>query len=292
MHRVKLFNSIIIGLVFLLILTRGVFSFAADTQIELQISPFPPPSNLTATAVGHCRIDLNWSAVSIAVNYKVYRNGVLIASPTTTSYSDTGLTPGNTYSYAVSGVNADGAEGQSSFVSATTPGVGSGLPPAAYNPPTPPVGGFSIIINNGALETDSREVTLTLNGGSDAARMAISNFPDFRYAVQEPYQITKIWVLTVGEGLKTVYVKFYTSWGQPSEIVSDTISFVVPPTPPSLSPEAKKIDANNDGRINILDFNILIINWGATAPGNAADFNEDGVVDIFDFNLLMVHWQI
>lgn len=293
MPKVKLFSSIIIGLVCLLSLISPIFSFAATTQLELQMAPFPAPANLTATVVSHYRIDLNWSAVSIAVSYKVYRNGVLIASPSATSYSDTGLTPGNTYSYAVSGVNADGAEFQSSSVSATTPEMGGGgLPPAAYNPPTPPAEGFSIIINNGALETDSREVALTLNGGSDAARMAISNFSDFRYAVQEPYQTTKIWTLTEGEGTKTVYVKFYTSWGQSSEVVSDTVSFVAPLTPPPLGPEAKKVDANNDGSINILDFNILIINWGSTAPGNVADFNDDGIVDIFDFNLLMIHWQI
>lgn len=291
--KVKLFNSIIIGLISLLFLTRGIFSFAATTQLELQMSPFLAPANLTATVVSHYQIDLNWSPVSIAVSYRVYRNGVLIASPSITSYSDTGLSPATTYSYAVSGVNADGVESQSSSVSATTPGIGGGgLPATAYKPPTPPVGGFNIIINNGALETDSREVTLTLNGGSDVARMAISNFSDFRYAVQEPYQATKTWVLIAGEGLKTVYVKFYTSWGRSSEVVLDTISFVVPPTPPPLSPEAKKVDANNDGSISILDFNILMINWGATAMGNVADFNEDGIVDIFDFNLLMIHWQI
>lgn len=172
------------------------------------------------------------------------------------------------------------------------PAGGGGLPSAAYSPPTPPAEGFSVVINNNALETYSRIVTLTLNGGPDTERMAISNFSDFRHAVQEPYQTTKTWILIVGEGLKTVYVKFYTSWGQSSEVVSDAITFVVPPTPPPLSPEAKKVDANNDGSINILDFNILIINWGATTPGNAADFNDDGIVDIFDFNLLMIHWQI
>ncbi len=172
------------------------------------------------------------------------------------------------------------------------PTGGGGLPSAAYNPPTSPAEGFSFVINNNAPETDSREVTLTLNGGSDTARMAISNFSDFRYAVQETYQTTKTWTLIAGEGLKTVYAKYFTSWGQASVAVSDTITFVTPPTPPPLSPEAKKVDANDDESINVLDFNILIINWGAITPGNVADFNDDGIVDIFDFNLLMIHWQV
>lgn len=282
--------------VFLALFFVFIERVAADvTDTSVSVKPLEPPSDFTATAVSTNRIDLSWSSVSDAVSYKVYRDGSLITSPTTTFYSDTGLSPKTTYSYTISAVNIYGGESaQSSSVSATTPGVGGGgLPPAAYNPPTPPAEGFSVVINNGTLETDSREVTLTLVGGSDTARMAISNFSDFRYAVQEPYQTTKTWVLIAGEDLKTVYVKFYTSWGQSSEVVSDTISLVAPPTPPPpLSPEAKKVDANDDGSINVLDFNILIINWGATTLGNIADFNEDGIVDIFDFNLLMIHWQI
>lgn len=64
------------------------------------------------------------------------------------------------------------------------------------------------------------------------------------------------------------------------------------PPPSALSSEAQKVDTNNDDKIDILDFNILIANWGSIIPGNVADFNNDGIVDIFDFNLLMIHWTI
>ena len=50
-----------------------------------------------------------------------------------------------------------------------------------------------------------------------------------------------------------------------------------------------KGDANNDNKIDILDFNALMINWGKTGT-SVADFNSDGKVDIFDFNLLMINW--
>jgi hypothetical protein len=53
--------------------------------------------------------------------YRVFRNGTAIATPTTTSYADTGLAPGTTYSYRVSARDAAGNEsGQSVAVSATT----------------------------------------------------------------------------------------------------------------------------------------------------------------------------
>jgi len=69
----------------------------------------------------------------------------------------------------------------------------------------------------------------------------------------------------------------------------------VPATTPStsqLSEEAKKVDANKDGKIDVLDFNTLMVNWGNTSDGNVADFNGDGKVDVFDFNLLMINWTL
>lgn len=62
------------------------------------------------------------------------------------------------------------------------------------------------------------------------------------------------------------------------------------PTATPLSADAQKVDANHDGKIDVLDFNSLMINWGSTSTNNAADFNSDGKVDILDFNLLMIYW--
>lgn len=53
---------------------------------------------------------------------------------------------------------------------------------------------------------------------------------------------------------------------------------------------AGSVDTNSDAKIDILDFNALMVNWGKTTAKNVADFNSDGKVDIFDFNLLMVGW--
>lgn len=61
-----------------------------------------------------------------------------------------------------------------------------------------------------------------------------------------------------------------------------------PPTP--LSEAAQVVDTNEDDKIDILDFNSLVINWGSTEIDNIADFDSNGTVDIFDFNLLMTYW--
>jgi len=237
--KVKPLNEIIIGFICLLFLASGVFCFAADTQLELQMSPFPAPSNLTATVVSSNQIDLNWSAVSGAVSYKIFRAGILIASSTTNSYSDTGLSPGTTYSYTVSAVNIDGAESpQSSSVSATTLSApGGGIAAAWFMPPQPPVGGFRILVNNGAKYTDNLIISLKLFGGPDTARMAISNNPEFTglgSTGQIAYQSQYSWDICRGrpvcpEGKYTVYVKFFTSWGTASEAMSDSIIYRIKP---------------------------------------------------------------
>ncbi len=54
-------------------------------------------------------------------NYKVYRNGTLVGSPTGTTFTDSTLTASTTYSYQVSAVGTDGVEGpKSTTVQATT----------------------------------------------------------------------------------------------------------------------------------------------------------------------------
>ena len=50
-----------------------------------------------------------------------------------------------------------------------------------------------------------------------------------------------------------------------------------------------KGDANRDGKVDIMDFVILMANWNRTGT-NAADFNGDGRVDILDFVQLMAYW--
>lgn len=116
----------------------------------------------------------------------------------------------------------------------TDAGGGGGLPSVAYNSPVTPSGGFSISIQDDAKYTNSRNVTLKLNGGSDVKKIAISNTGDFTDASQEDYQTQKQWDLCsklgglikfpdCSEGIHMVYIKFYTQYGQSSQVVSDEI---------------------------------------------------------------------
>ncbi len=85
--------------------------------------------------------------------------------------------------------------------------------------------GYQALINNGAAYTLSESAVLNLEGGN-SAKMAISNYSDFRDASVEPYARTKNWNLLPGEGDKIVYVKFYDSYGAASLLVQSKIKLV------------------------------------------------------------------
>lgn len=82
------------------------------------------PTGVNATPTSQTQINLTWAASTDNVGvtgYKVYRNGTQITTVTTTSYSDTGLTAGTTYSYTVAAFDAAGnVSALSASVSATT----------------------------------------------------------------------------------------------------------------------------------------------------------------------------
>src|SRR6266480_1876352 len=88
-------------------------------------TPPSTPTGLVATAAGGSVINLMWSASTDNVGvtgYIVKRNGVQVATPTATSYSDTGLSDATTYSYTVAARDAAGNVSPDSVsVSATTP---------------------------------------------------------------------------------------------------------------------------------------------------------------------------
>jgi poly(3-hydroxybutyrate) depolymerase len=86
----------------------------------------PAPAGVTATGATNNSMVIGWNGVTGAASYNVFRNGnkVNALAVTGTSYTDTGLSPGTTYSWTVAAVDANGAQGAlSSPASGTTTGT-------------------------------------------------------------------------------------------------------------------------------------------------------------------------
>ncbi|MCD1260434.1 fibronectin type III domain-containing protein [Paenibacillus athensensis] len=96
----------------------GFVSSGGDTQAP------SAPGNLHTTGTTTSSISLAWNASTDNVGvtgYDVYRGGSLVGSVTGTSYTNTGLSAGTTYSYTVKAKDAAGnVSAASASVSATT----------------------------------------------------------------------------------------------------------------------------------------------------------------------------
>jgi len=113
------------------------------TGVYTIVTPPATPSGLAATA-GNAQVSLSWAASSGATSYNIYRSTTAggegttaIATSSTTSYTNTGLTNGTIYYYKVAAVNTAGTSGQSAEVNATPnvqiPAVPANLAAAAGN---------------------------------------------------------------------------------------------------------------------------------------------------------------
>ncbi|MBR7831104.1 fibronectin type III domain-containing protein [Actinospica sp. MGRD01-02] len=84
------------------------------------------PTGLTVGTVTTTTVPLTWTAATTSgsyavASYYVLRGGSIVGTTTSTSYTDTGLTPGTTYSYTVEAYDSNGdVSAASSAVSATT----------------------------------------------------------------------------------------------------------------------------------------------------------------------------
>ncbi|MFA5061905.1 MAG: carboxypeptidase-like regulatory domain-containing protein [Patescibacteria group bacterium] len=130
------------------------------------------------------------------------------------------------------------------------PPGGTPLPPGSGNPPTSP---FSITINNGSPLTNSTTVQIILKGGNDSSYVFLSDDPGF---INNTYRLifipgqtstgTPFVLSNDNPGLKNIYAKFCTQWGQCSELISNSIVFaptpIVPPgqQPPPTQPPGQQ----------------------------------------------------
>ena len=95
-------------------------------EIANPVSQTPQaPDNLNADASSGTAITLNWSAAAGAVEYRVTRDGVLVATVTENNFVDDAAVAGETYTYEIISVSASGELSEPSTITATLPDVAS-----------------------------------------------------------------------------------------------------------------------------------------------------------------------
>lgn len=94
-------------------------------MLQMGLTKLPnAPSNVTVGTTTATSVELSWSPVLYVEGiqkYNVYRDGTIVGSPITNSYSDAGLTASTEYTYEIAAVGNDGTESPKSVpVKATT----------------------------------------------------------------------------------------------------------------------------------------------------------------------------
>ena len=127
----------------------GESSNKASVSVDVHEVAPAAPSDLSYT-VNVDSVSLSWSTVSGASSYKVYRDGGLVESVSTNSFSEGGLDDG-TYLYEVTSVNGYGESGSKASLSVTI----DTTPPAAPTSLTASTNGDSVSLSWSAVSRAS-----------------------------------------------------------------------------------------------------------------------------------------
>jgi hypothetical protein len=106
---------------------------------------------------------------------------------------------------------------------------------------SPAQGPFDVKINSNASQTENRLVNLELRAGANITKMAVSKNSYFENANLIPFAQQMQWNICGNEsscpkGVYTVFIHFFTEYGQPSPVISDSIEY---------NPVDLELDQNN-----------------------------------------------
>jgi uncharacterized repeat protein (TIGR03806 family) len=146
-------------------------SAALPVTTPADTTPPSVPSGLTTTAVQSTAVSLSWNAPadtggSGLHDYRVYRDNILLATVTGTSYDDTTVVPTTQYSYQVSARdNANNESGRSTALVVITP--------ADTAPPSAPTGVTTTSVQSTA-------VALAWNAAADTGGSGLKDYRVYR----------------------------------------------------------------------------------------------------------------
>jgi chitodextrinase len=143
------------------------------------------PTGLSGQAVSDVEVDLSWTAATDdqgVTGYRVYRNGNLVGSPGGLTYADKTVSPGSTYKYTVTAVDAAGNESSPSTPASVSTPQGS-APVFGDDFET---GGLSAWDASAGLSAESSNVNTgswavegnTTNGATYAKKALSTTYPD------------------------------------------------------------------------------------------------------------------
>lgn len=222
-----------------------------DSDYRLTVHAYLPtaPGQVTGFSNGTPEleaVELSWNAVtdtggSVVTGYRIQRESpvgggyqtIATSGAASTTYRDAALQGSTTYRYRVQAINAFGEGKASQTRTITTPLPPGGVPfiavmPSAHLGSSSSSLGFSL--DGGARTTTSPLLRLDLNVDPHTVRgYAASLDPEFKQASIFSLDERRF-SLPNSPGEYTVYLKYFSTTGHPSETLSQTIAYLAPAT--------------------------------------------------------------
>jgi uncharacterized repeat protein (TIGR03806 family) len=201
----------------------------------------PPtvPQGLTATPASPTQMNLVWQASTDAgsgvAGYRIFRNGgtTAIATVTTPTYSDVGLTPATQYTYTVRAIDRASPANESAASTPATATTPDNPPPLDTAPPTIPQ-------NLTATATSPTEVSLSWQASTDAGT-GVGGYRIFRNGGATPIATVNSSTSYVDMGLiagtqYTYTVRAFDRASPANESASSSPATTTTPLPPDTTP--------------------------------------------------------
>jgi N-acetylmuramoyl-L-alanine amidase len=172
---------------------------ALKSNLNLTCATTPPPGAFTMTVTSECsgtapRNKLTWTASANATAYNVYRNGVLYASNLTgTTYTNTAVTAGTSYSYYVKAKNASATQTTNSNGTQTVVALNCAAPGTFTISATAECGGTTSRINlSWTVSANATSYDVYRNGSLYASDVAGTQFLNTFVTVGTTYTYSMI----------------------------------------------------------------------------------------------------
>lgn len=228
------------------------------------------PTNVAAVAVSSTRVNVSWTASTDNVGvagYRVLRGGVFIASTTTNSFVNNGLTPSTLYTYTIVSYDAAGnSSAASAGASATT------LAPPDNTAPTTPT-------NVAAVAVSSTQINVSWTGSTD--NIAVTGYQVFQNGVQVS-TITTGNTSYAANGLTplTSYSYFVRAFDLAGNISANS-------NVATAQTLATRCDINSDGLNDVVDLQIMVNGILFSNSPTSHDLNRDTQMNVLDLQILI-----
>jgi hypothetical protein len=258
-------------------------SISDSVTVIRPLAPQPPSAPVFTNISTVCtapnattgQITISWGGVSGATSYKVFRNGVLIATTVSTTYTDTGLNTGTLYTYTLKATNSVGDSAFSDLNSTTTPSSCAVAPtsPVVFATTGTACGGTIFVSWNAVVNTASYNV---YRGGVLVATSSSLSFTDSGLTPGQSYSYTVTAVNVAG-----------SSPSSSTASATASAQCVFPPAPPVISvtsgPECGGAISISWNSVNGANYYTIFRNGNAIATSSSISYHDTGLTPLVSY---------